>query len=135
MVPFQIALEERPTYLHAKVVGPRTPENAQRYLEEVYAACVRTGLPDVLLEMCFSGPSLGAPGIFQVISRCAEDGAKLRRVAYVEASMDDALKPQFAETVARNRAVNIRLFFDIAEARRWLLDEPGASHGLAAGAG
>jgi len=126
--PYQVTIAERPAYLHAKVVGPRTPENALRYLQEVYAACMRTGLSNVLLEMCFSGPSLGAPGVFNVISQVSANGAKLGRIAYVEASMDGPLKARFAETVALNRAVNVRLFFDLDEAARWLEDE--RSHSL-----
>lgn len=121
VVPYELTLEERPAYLHAKVVGPRTPENALRYLDEVYAACQRTGLASVLLEMCFSGPSLGAPGVFHVISQTSVNGAKLARIAYVEASTDGPLKAQFAETVARNRAVNLRLFSDVEAAQRWLV--------------
>ena len=126
MPPYRLNLEERPAYLHATVVGERTPENALRYLDEVYAACVRTGLSNVLLEMRFSGPSLGAPAVFHVVSQRSAEGARLRKVAYVEASMDGPLKARFAETVAVNRAVNIRLFFDVAEAARWLEGEPGA---------
>lgn len=121
---YQSTLEERPGYLHARVVGPRTPENAQRFLAEVYAACVRTGLKNVLLEMSFTGPSLGAPGVFSVISQASADGAKLGRIAYVEASADGPGKAQFAETVARNRAVNVRLFPDVAQAARWLEETP-----------
>lgn len=125
MVPYQLTVDELPTYLHARVVGERTPENALRYLEEVYAACVRAGRSNVLLEMKFSGPSLGAPAIFHVISQASADGARLRKVAYVETSMDGPLKARFAETVALNRAVNVRLFLGVAEAARWLESDSG----------
>ncbi len=126
MVPYQVTIEQCPTYLHAKVVGPRTPENAIRYLEEVYAACLRTGLTQVLLEMAFSGPSLGASGILKVISEKSADGSKLRKVAYVEASPDGPGRARFAETAAINRAVNVRLFGSVDEAARWLADGPAA---------
>jgi len=126
MVPYQVTIEERPTFLHTKVVGPRTPENAIRYLEEVYAACLRTGLSQVLLEMAFSGPSLGPSGILRVVSERSADGSKLRKVAYVEASMDGQQRAKFAETVAINRAVNLRLFETVDEAVRWLEGGPAA---------
>lgn len=125
MVPYQVTIEERPDYLHARVVGPRTPENAIRYLEEVYAACVRTGLAKVLLEMAFSGPSLGVSGVLRVVSERSADGAKLRKIAYVEASPDGLGKAQFAETAAVNRAVNVRLFDSVAQAARWLEEDAG----------
>jgi hypothetical protein len=126
MVPYQVTIDEKPTYLHTKVVGPRTPENAIRYLEEVYAACLRTGKSQVLLEMAFSGPSLGASGILRVVSERSADGAKLRKIAYVEASMDGQQRAKFAETVAINRAVNVRLFDAVGEAVRWLEEGPTA---------
>lgn len=120
VVPYELTLEEKPAYLHARVVGPRTPENALRYLDEVYAACQRTGIVNVLLEMAFSGPSLGPSGIFKVIENASAHGATLGRIAYVEASADGRQRARFAETVAINRAVNIRLFDDVAQAARWL---------------
>ena len=120
MIPYQLTLDERPGYLHAKVVGERTPENAMRCLDEVYAACVRTGYANVLLEMAFTGPSLGAPGIFRVIEHASANGARLGRIAYVEASLDGQQRAKFAETVAVNRAVNVRLFEDAAQAAAWL---------------
>lgn len=126
LIPYQVTVEEKPGYLHTKVVGPRTPENAIRYLEEVYAACLRTGLSQVLLEMALSGPSLGPSGIMRVISERSADGAKLRRIAYVEASMDGQQRARFAETVAINRAVNVRLFETVGEAVRWL-ESPSAA--------
>lgn len=49
MIPYQLTLDERPGYLHAKVVGERTPENAMRCLDEVSAACVRAGNANVRL--------------------------------------------------------------------------------------
>jgi hypothetical protein len=115
-----LTIEVRPTYLHAKVAGDRTPANALRFLEEVFSACVRSGHSNALLEMQLSGPSLSTSEIFRVISQRSRDGAALRKIAYVEASMSEAAKARFAETVAINRAVNVRLFEDVAEAARWL---------------
>lgn len=76
MIPYRLAIEEHPRYLDAKVFGDRTPENALRFLEEVYSACVRSGHSCVLLEMRLSGPSLDALSIFQVISQRAGEGTE-----------------------------------------------------------
>ena len=126
VVPCQVSIEGKPTYRHTKVVGPRTPGNAIRYLEEVYAACLRTGQLQVLLEMAFSGPSMGPSGILRVVSERSADGARLRKVAYVEASMDGQQRAKFAETVAINRAVNVRLFENVGQAVHWLEDSSAA---------
>jgi hypothetical protein len=115
-----LTIEERPTYLHARVVGERTPANALRFLEEAFQACVRGGHVKALLEMRFSGPSLNTTEIFRVISQRSLDGATLRRIAYVEATASDLTQARFAETVAINRTVRVRLFTDVAEAAHWL---------------
>lgn len=120
MTPYLLTIEERPTYLHARAFGERTPENALRYLKEVYEACAQRGRTDALLEVRFAGPSLEIPDIFHVISQASADGAKLRRIAYVDATTSDAGRAAFAETVAINRSVNVRLFADVADAARWL---------------
>ena len=125
---YHLTLEARPAYLYAKVTGERTGENALRFLEEVYAACVKGGHTAALLEMAFSGPSLPAASIYNVISARAPDGAKLRKIAYVQpvtdlddlSDVDHRAMPRFAETVARNRSVNVRLFPNVSTAERWL---------------
>jgi hypothetical protein len=116
-MPYQLTLEERPGYLRAKVVGERTRENALRFLEEAYAACVMSGHSALLLEMQFSGPSLDTTSILEVIS------LKLRKIAYVEPHAPDPAMPYFAEQAAINRGVNVRLFQSLGAAAHWLSGE------------
>ena len=109
-------------YLHARVVGPRSPENAQRFLRETHAACMRSARSAVLLEMSFTGPSLDAAAIFKVISGAATEGMGLRKIAYVDPAALDPGRPVFATNVAANRGVNVRLFGDAEAASRWLAE-------------
>ena len=118
-MPYQLTVEQRPTYLHARATGERTPENARRFLKEAYAACVGAGQSDLLLEMQFEGPRLSETSIFDVLSERIPDGLKLRRIAYVDGARD-ASQAYFAETVAMNRGVNVRYFASVAEAATWL---------------
>jgi hypothetical protein len=124
---YELILEKRPTYLHAKVVGERTPANARRFLEEAYAACVQSGCSALLLEMQLSGPSLNTAAILDVISQRAPDGSKLGRIAYVQPITDDPAMPHFAELAARNRGVNVRLFLTVDAATLWLSGDDRAS--------
>ena len=119
---YHLETHEREGYLHAKVSGPRTPENAQRFLKEAYEECLRTGRVALLLEMGLTGPPLDMASVFRVIANRAPDGAKLRRIAYVEPAPTDIPSALFAETVANNRGVNVRLFKDLDAADRWLRD-------------
>jgi hypothetical protein len=118
---YRIAVEERAGWLHAIGTGDNVPENVLRFLREAYRACVERGFDALLLEVGFAGPSLPMGDIFRIVADQSEDGAKLRRIAYLERTAGrDRTKARFAETVAVNRAVNVRLFHDIEEAERWL---------------
>ena len=118
---YRLTIVERPGYVHARVTGPNTPENALRFLQESYEACVARGRSALLLEMDLSGPSLDTSSIFRIVAERTTDALKLRKIAYVEKSREkDEGKVHFAETVAVNRGVNVKLFRDVAEAERWL---------------
>jgi len=116
---YQLTVEQRPGYVHARAEGERTPQNAQRFLRESFVACVNSGRTALLLEMNLSGPPLSTTAIFDVIAERAPDGMKLDRIAYVDSTRDLA-EAYFAETVAMNRGVNVRLFPNVAAAASWL---------------
>ena len=117
---YQLTIEERPTYVYARVDGDLNAANALRFLEEAYAACVRTGRSLLLLDMQLHGPDLNTTNVYEVISQRAADGTKLRKIAYVPFQRDDRSMAYFAETVAVNRGVNVRLFESVAAAEQWI---------------
>ena len=118
---YRLVVTERPGWLHATGSGDNVPRNVHRFLREAYAACVAHGRDCLLLELAFTGESLPTGAIFSIVSERSTDGAKLRRIAYVDDRFaDDPEKARFAETVALNRAVNVRLFRGVGEAERWL---------------
>jgi len=117
--PYEITIQVREGYLHATVHGDHTPENALRFLREVYEACMKHRIDSVLLEMRLEGPTMGTVNIFSVVQERSTAGRELRRIAYVDGGRDPA-KAKFAETVARNRGVNVRLFATVEEAKKWL---------------
>jgi hypothetical protein len=55
-----------------------------------------------------------------VVSQRAPTGATLAKIAYVDPATSDPAEARFAETVALNRGVNVRLFPDVASAAQWL---------------
>lgn len=122
-VNYEMTIEVHPHFLHARARGDRTAENASRFLREAYEACVHAGVASLLLEMRFTGATLGTPKIFEVVAARSGEGMRLKKVAYVDVTPGAPGKPSFAETVARNRGVNVRLFPDIAAAARWLRQE------------
>jgi len=127
MGDYAMTVEVHPGYLHATARGERTAANARRFLEEAYRACVRLQHDALLVEVRFDGPGLPPGSVFSVINDRAMDGARLRRIAYVEPNLRDAGQASFAELVAVNRGVNVRLFGDVDAAREWL--NAGSPHG------
>jgi len=119
---YQLTLEERRSHLHARVIGERTAENARRFLEETYTACVANGYSSVLLEVHLSGPSLDHTTVRGVIGDCSASGTKLRKIAYVQPVVDDPAVPYIAERAAINRGMNVRVFKDVTAAERWLTE-------------
>lgn len=63
--------------------------------------------------------------VFKIASEGSEHASgKLQAVAYVDVNAEgDTMK--FAETVAVNRQVPMRLFTTVAEARKWLTKKDG----------
>ena len=117
---YQLRIEDRPKYVYARVDGDLTSANALRFLEDAYSACVKYGRSAVLLDMQLHGPNLNTTSVYDVISQRAAQGSKLRKIAYVPFHQDDRSMAYFAETVAVNRGVKVRLFESVAAADGWL---------------
>ena len=81
----------------------------------------------MLLEMNLSGPSLESGTIFGVLQSRSREGSTLRKIAYVDSSPRDPGKMRFAETVAKNRGVNVRLFRALDEAKQWMAEDQESS--------
>ena len=62
---------------------------------------------------------MGIGHIFSVIQQRSGPAKELRRIAYVDIGRE-LEKAEFAENVARNRGVNVRLFPNVADAKKWL---------------
>jgi len=108
-------------YLHITVTGDNTVQDVQRYLTEVREACAEHKCPSVLIEENLRGKSIGTLDIFNVISKLAQPSAVVRCIAYVDVNPEhDAKRMDFAETVAINRGIGIRIFPDIPAARMWI---------------
>jgi hypothetical protein len=123
---YRLTYNEHPSYLHAKADGGTHDEKTVRkVLLEVHETCVKRNCSAVLIEMALSGPSLDATAIFSVVARQSELAKRLRKIAYVDASRErNPERMKFAETVAANRGVNVKLFRDLEDAHRWMREAP-----------
>jgi hypothetical protein len=123
-MPYQLSIERKPDYLHARVTGENTAQNVRAYLDEIRTACWRLRCAAVLIEEHLAGPGLSLTDIFGV----AEEGSRppgpdepAMRIAYVDTNPDHShADMEFAETVATNRGLNVRVFRAVVDAQRWL---------------
>ena len=122
---YTVTFEDKPGYLHARVTGSNSRENVLAYLGDVYRACVARDAGVVLIEEYLLAPSIPLSSVFQVIdARVPNALHAIRKIAYVDTNPEhDLTRMEFAEDVAVNRGLNMRLFPTVAEAVRWLRDE------------
>ena len=118
---YRVTIEPTPRYLHVRVTGDNSRESVLGYLSEVRQACLDHHTTNVLIEEDLSGPSLDLLDVFRVVSSRAESESVALRIAFVDknpAHAPDRMK--FAETVAVNRGIQVRVFERVADAAAWL---------------
>lgn len=120
---YTLTISKKHNYLHAKVTGQNSEENIKRYLEEVVQKCKDAKCPRLLIEEQLEGPRLDTLSVFDIAS---EGSVKSRglfsAIAYVDISADGE-SMQFAETVAVNRGLPVRVFPTVTEAEKWFMDQ------------
>jgi hypothetical protein len=119
-------MQQRPGYLHFSVTGRNTQETVMSYMEEIMRACAAHGHPRVLVEEHLEGPRLGTMDVFQMVSK----GSKRHRgmfeaMAFVDHNAEGGVM-RFAEDVAVNRGIPVRVFRTVDGAEKWLLGLPAS---------
>jgi hypothetical protein len=124
---YSLSLEDRRTYLHARVAGRNTPANVRAYLREIYRASAQAGIPSVLIEEDLRGPALEPVEVYRLIIEASpETSPVLLKIAYVDVSgRDHPRNVRLGEAVARDRGVNVSAFSTIQEAQDWLVAQDG----------
>jgi len=119
---YQLRVQEAATYLHILVTGPNTAEVVRSYLREIVEICADRRPAGVLIEENLAGPGLKLGEIYSIVSEGSEYPLAHRlNVAFVNDNTEHPLASmKFAETVARNRGVNIRAFPNVEAAVAWL---------------
>ena len=114
------------SYLHVMVTGDNTPEDVAAYLTEIRKVCVERQVSRVLIEENLTGPSFEAVDIYDVVVTAASQGAApaVRYIAFVDTNPEhNFAEMEFAETVAVNRGINVRVFRDIPAATTWIREQ------------
>lgn len=124
-MPHSLTVLNKSKYLHITVTGENTAENVKNYMSEVRSKCRELQCPNVLIEENLNGPGLGTLTMFKLVSEGVQNTRRvLQRIAYVDVNPEHRIESmQFAETVAVNRGVNIRVCSTVAEAEKWLEEQ------------
>lgn len=122
---YKLTLTQGPGYLHAVVTGENTSENVAGYLQEVLRECIARDCHRLLIEERLVGTRLGTTSVFEIVSEgSAQALGHFNAIAYVDANAAGN-RMEFAETVALNRGLPVRLFSSVADAEKWLRDMDG----------
>jgi hypothetical protein len=117
---YKLSITRKSRYLHAVVTGLNSKENVARYLDEVRRECAIRGCYRVLIEERLEGPRLNTTEVFQIAAEGSSRAQGLvEAIAYVDVNAEGDLM-KFAETVAINRLLPVRVFSAVSDAEEWL---------------
>jgi hypothetical protein len=120
---YKIAYNNRPDYLHAVITGTCTKESVAGYLEEVLRKCIEIGTKQIFIEQRLDGPRLETDTVYQIassISTNALASGVFEAIAFVDVNAESVLNLKFAESVAANRGLPVKVFFSVNDAEHWL---------------
>jgi len=109
-------------YLHVVVTGDNTPADVAGYLDQIRKTCVEHDLSKVLIEENLTGPPVETVDVYDVVSASSVGVAPaIRSIAFVDMNPEhNFASMEFAETVAVNRGVNVKVFRDVPSAAEWI---------------
>lgn len=117
---YQLTITPRRTYLYAIVTGTNSKQNVENYLEDIRRECAARGCFRVLIEERLDGPRLGTAEVFEIASTGSHRAlGTFEAIAYVDSNAEGDLMA-FAETVAVNRSLPVKVFSSVQEAETWI---------------
>jgi len=122
---YNLKVVNKGKYLYVNVEGNNSAKAVLDYLRDVRDACLQHKCSKVLIEENLQGPNLKTSEIFDVVTKGAENmRPALIQVAFIDTNKQHDMElMRFAETVAYNRAINVKQFFNREDAEKWLLDK------------
>ena len=117
---FSIRFEQRSGYLYVFVSGPRDDLGVStRFWERVHAQAVDSENSRLLVEEDFPN-QLSTLELFEIAKRTTEMFGYRFKIAHVDQNASDMELNRFAETVAANRGLHMRVFSTVGAAEEWL---------------
>ena len=129
---YQLKIEQKPGYLHFTVTGRNSPDAVASYMQEVIQQVAARRCPRVLIEEKLEGPRLGTMDVFVMVTAGAKRyHGMLEALAFVDVNAEGGVM-RFAEDVAVNRGIPVRVFGNVEGAEKWLLSRASGTQGAGA---
>ena len=120
--PYQIIFEQRKDYLYAYVSGKSDSlKISLGFWREVAEEARRVQARKVLLEENIK-EAVSVLEMYQIAAEIPRLGFENVQIAFVDRYLDQKDLNHFGETVATNRGLRGRIFNEISEAEKWLLE-------------
>jgi hypothetical protein len=124
---YKLTIKPKPSYLHFIVTGQNSRQTVTQYMQDILHECIARNCFRILIEERLEGPRLGMVDVFSIVSEESSSGIGIfKAIAYVDLNAENNLM-QFAETVAVNRSLPIKVFATVADAEQWLIKEDNKS--------
>ena len=121
---YELTLIQNPSYIHIIVTGENNQDNVTQYLKDVLFECITRKCKKVLIEERLTGPRLNTLSVFDIANEGSDEASGyFDAIAYVDVYAEGELM-KFAETVALNRGLPVRVFATVADAEKWLNNLP-----------
>jgi hypothetical protein len=114
-----IGFSDRSDSLLVVYQGPFSLGEGRGVIDGMLQACAEHGRVSVLFDCRGMTGRFTVMDRFQVVIYGLKIRGAIRRLAIV-GRREDILPDRFAETVAFNRGIDMKVFADVAEAERWL---------------
>lgn len=120
---YNLVISKKPGYCHARITGQNTVENVKGYLNELAQKCRDENCSYLLIEEQLDGPRLNSHKVYEIVSEgSAHTHGLFKAIAYVDVNAEGILM-KFAENVATNRDLPVKVFQYVAEAEKWLIEK------------
>ena len=120
----QVSFEPDEEFLRVKVSGRRVDRPPSEVCAAILGESARLGRWRILIELDQKSP-LSATSQFNLVTRLPELGFTFRhRIALVHRTAQMREANQFINVVAENRALMVRNFPGLEEAKAWLREAP-----------
>jgi hypothetical protein len=123
--PYRIQFDYREKYLFAHVSGEKDSlDISLKFWQEIFNECEAKAYKRILITEDFRN-NISAIDMYILGEKLTEMASRNTSVAFVDSQIQQYEMNKFSETVAYNRGGRGKVFADMKEAEKWLLEQEG----------